>query len=408
MPPIRATTSSTSAWPGAITGTVLEDLDHDGTGDTPIAGVTVVLKDASGAPIASTTTDANGNYSFANVPAGNYTVEQTNAPGYTDVSDIDGGNPNSIAVSLQPGQSSTGNDFVDERPATLGDRVWLDTNANGVQDAGETGLAGVTVQLKNADGSVAQTATTDANGNYSFTVNAGTYSVAVVAPAGYVVTGQDLGGDEALDSDIDAAGQSAQVTLSSGQNNPNVDAGLYKLAELGDRVWFDSNGNGQQDTGEAGAQGVKVTLLDASGNPVGASLTTDVDGNSSSRASSRAPTASSSTRPRCRPATASPPPTAAVTRPTPTPTAWTARPSRPCSTPAKATAPGTPASRRTWVSTSRSSCVVVTWLKILAVAKVSRRVSGRPMRPAVPPSRPAGAKPAMGPATATSRSLASM
>jgi serine-aspartate repeat-containing protein C/D/E len=53
--------------PGAITGTVLEDLDHDGTGDTPIAGVTVVLKDASGAPIATTTTDANGNYSFANV-----------------------------------------------------------------------------------------------------------------------------------------------------------------------------------------------------------------------------------------------------------------------------------------------------------------------------------------------------
>jgi hypothetical protein len=37
-----------------------------------------VLKDASGAPIATTTTDANGNYSFANVPAGNYTVEQTN------------------------------------------------------------------------------------------------------------------------------------------------------------------------------------------------------------------------------------------------------------------------------------------------------------------------------------------
>ncbi|MBL0283943.1 MAG: carboxypeptidase regulatory-like domain-containing protein [Zoogloea sp.] len=44
-------------------------------------------------------------------------------------------------------------------------------------------------------------------------------------------------------------------------------------------MWLDSNGNGQQDTGEAGVQGVKVTLLDASGNPVGASLTTDVDGN---------------------------------------------------------------------------------------------------------------------------------
>jgi serine-aspartate repeat-containing protein C/D/E len=168
--------------PGNISGTVREDLDNNNTGDTPIAGVTVVLKDAAGTPIATTTTDANGNYSFTGVPAGTYTVEETNKPGYTDVSDIDGGNPNSIAVSLQPGQSSTGNDFVDERPATLGDRVWLDTNANGVQDAGEAGIAGVTVQLKNADGSVAQTATTDANGNYSFTVSAGTYSVAVANP----------------------------------------------------------------------------------------------------------------------------------------------------------------------------------------------------------------------------------
>jgi hypothetical protein len=91
-----------------------------------------VLKDASGAPIATTTTDANGNYSFANVPAGNYTVEQTNKPGYTDVSDIDGGNPNSIAVSLQPGQSSTGNDFVDERlPGAITGTVLEDLDHNG-------------------------------------------------------------------------------------------------------------------------------------------------------------------------------------------------------------------------------------------------------------------------------------
>jgi hypothetical protein len=78
--------------------------------------------------------------------------------------------------------------------ATLGDRVWLDTNANGVQDAGELGLAGVTVQLKDGTGTVVQTMTTDANGNYGFTVAPGTYSVAVVAPAGYIVSGQNQGG----------------------------------------------------------------------------------------------------------------------------------------------------------------------------------------------------------------------
>jgi protocatechuate 3,4-dioxygenase beta subunit len=181
--------------PGVISGTVREDLDNNGTGDTPIAGVTVVLKDAQGNPVATTTTDANGNYVFNNVPAGSYTVEETNKPGYTDVGDTDGGNPNQISVTLTPGQSSTGNDFVDERPATLGDRVWEDTNANGVQDAGEAGIAGVTVQLKDENGAPVATTTTDANGNYSFTVTPGTYSVAIVAPAGYLVTTPNQGND---------------------------------------------------------------------------------------------------------------------------------------------------------------------------------------------------------------------
>ena len=57
---------------GNISGTVREDLDNNNTGDTPIAGVTVVLKDASGAPIATTTTDANGNYFFRTIKAGPY------------------------------------------------------------------------------------------------------------------------------------------------------------------------------------------------------------------------------------------------------------------------------------------------------------------------------------------------
>ncbi|MDD3328251.1 MAG: SdrD B-like domain-containing protein, partial [Zoogloea sp.] len=264
--------------PGVISGTVREDLDNDDLGDTPIAGATVVLKDANGNPVATTTTDANGNYVFNNVPAGSYTVEETNKPGYTDVSDVDGGNPNVINVTLTQGQSSTGNDFVDERPATLGDRVWEDTNANGVQDAGEAGIAGVTVELKDENGTPVATTTTDANGNYSFTVTPGTYSVAIVAPAGYLVTTPNQGND-ATDSDINAAGQTGPIVLSSGENDPTVDAGLYRAAELGDRVWLDTNGNGQQDAGEAGVAGVKVTLLDASGNAVGSPLTTDANGN---------------------------------------------------------------------------------------------------------------------------------
>ena len=67
-------------------------------------------------------------------------------------------------------------------PATLGDRVWHDSNMNGVQDAGEAGIGGVTVQLKNAAGSVIGSTVTDATGYYNFSVDPGTYSIAVVAP----------------------------------------------------------------------------------------------------------------------------------------------------------------------------------------------------------------------------------
>jgi|GEM_PF-4947183 len=64
--------------------------------------------------------------------------------------------------------------------------VFADTNRSGVQDPSEVGVAGVTVTLDlGADGTVDQTTTTDANGNYSFLVAANTtVRVRIVVPAG--------------------------------------------------------------------------------------------------------------------------------------------------------------------------------------------------------------------------------
>jgi hypothetical protein len=169
------------------------------------------------------------------VPAGSYTVEETNKPGYTDVGDTDGGNPNQISVTLTPGQSSTGNDFVDERPATLGDRVWEDTNANGVQDAGEAGIAGVTVQLKDENGAPVATTTTDASRQLQLHRHPG-HLLGRHRGAGRLPRHHPNQGNDALDSDINAAGQTGPIVLSSGENDSSVDAGLYRAAELGDRV----------------------------------------------------------------------------------------------------------------------------------------------------------------------------
>jgi hypothetical protein len=68
-------------------------------------------------------------------------------------------------------------------PYKIGDTVWGDSNGNGVQDAGEAGIAGVTVTLLDAAGNPVPngTATTDANGNYFFRVEPGTYTIQVDA-----------------------------------------------------------------------------------------------------------------------------------------------------------------------------------------------------------------------------------
>ncbi|KKO64936.1 Serine-aspartate repeat-containing protein D precursor [Janthinobacterium sp. KBS0711] len=262
-------------------------------GEAGAAGVKVTLLDASGNAVGSPLiTDANGNYLFTNLKPGAYSVQfdKTTLPsGYAFTGQDQGGDDQRDSDANADGRtaqvllaSGDSNHSVDAGivalPATLGDRVWHDSNMNGVQDAGESGIVGVTVQLKNAAGSVIGSTVTDATGYYNFSVDPGTYSIAVVAPAGYLTTVKDAGGNDALDSDINTLGNSGQVTVAAGQNYRDLDAGLYKTASIGDRVWFDANGNGTQDAGEAGVGGVKVNLYNEQGAVV-ASATTDASGN---------------------------------------------------------------------------------------------------------------------------------
>jgi LPXTG-site transpeptidase (sortase) family protein len=113
--------------------------------------------------------------------------------------------------------------------AALGDFVWLDANMDGIQDAGEIGVANVTVRLLDQNGNQLATTTTDANGFYSFTgLTPGTYRVDFVPPAGYTVSPANQGVNDALDSDADPiTGETANVTLAAGETNNTLDAGLF-------------------------------------------------------------------------------------------------------------------------------------------------------------------------------------
>ena len=117
---------------------------------------------------------------------------------------------------------------VNTDPAIVGDRVWNDVDGDGIQDDGELGIQGVTVNLLDADGNVVATTVTDANGNYRFEIgDPGTYMVEFAPKSGWTFTTKDAGDNDALDSDADpATGRTPSFTVSAGQTDLTLDAGL--------------------------------------------------------------------------------------------------------------------------------------------------------------------------------------
>lgn len=169
-----------------------------------------------------------------------------------------------------------------ELPGSLGDFVWEDMDADGIQDAGEPGVEGVTVELYEGCGGTVPIATTatDANGNYLFTdLTPGDYFVKFVLPGGWYFSPQDQGADDAKDSDADpATGVAACTNISEGENDLTWDAGVYRCATIGDFVWEDLNKDGIQDAGEPGLAGLSVHLYKCGQTTVFAMTTTDANG----------------------------------------------------------------------------------------------------------------------------------
>ncbi len=269
---------------------VWNDLNGDGiqdAGEPGVSNVTVTLYDASSNVVGTTTTDSNGLYLFTNLVPGTYFVGFTPPAGFVFTQQDQGGddtldsdvNPSTgftIPTTLVSGENDLTWDAGLVKPAALGDFVWNDLNADGIQDSGEPGYPGVVVNLL-SNGVVTATTTTDVNGAYAFTnLWPGTYAVEFIAPTGTVISPLDQGGDDTVDSDADPNqnGRTADVVLQSGDNNPTLDAGLYLPARLGDFVWLDRNGDGIQDPGEPGVSNVTVTLYDANSNAL-ATTTTD-------------------------------------------------------------------------------------------------------------------------------------
>ncbi|MCW3107978.1 MAG: conserved repeat domain protein [Segetibacter sp.] len=309
---------------------VWNDFDGDGKRDDNepgIPGATISLYTDNngdnmpdGAAIKTTTSDANGKYLFTNLSEGRYIASMPILPGYqqspnsttqatspnpdSDVDDdnnlvrLDGPNGDggvlftngiTLTTNQEPttdGDGANGNltfDLAECGNAFIGDFVWNDLNGNGIQDAGEPGINGVTVSITFPDGRTATTTTLNYNGNdgyYDFkNLGPGTYKVTFITPPGLTASPANVG-DDTKDSDP-VNGGPVTVTLIANQSDFTVDAGFYDKStipsgNIGDFVWKDLNKNGIQDAGEPGLQGVTVKLTMPNGTTV--STTTNANG----------------------------------------------------------------------------------------------------------------------------------
>jgi hypothetical protein len=114
-------------------------------------------------------------------------------------------------------------------PLAVGNRVWRDDDADGIQDGGEPGLSGVVVDLYDGAYNWVARRLTDPSGAYLFAglTYDGAYILKFFLPsADYVFSPQNQGGDDEVDSDADTVTGQSAVVLASGLDPGRWDCGM--------------------------------------------------------------------------------------------------------------------------------------------------------------------------------------
>jgi len=298
--------------PVSVSGVVFFDVDNEGTQSNPadvgIAGVSIVLTgtdDLGNAVNLSTTTLADGSFAFDGLRPGTYALAEPTQPtgtvnGITTAGTV-GGTPSGVATPVAvvpsaitaidltvPGAASVDNLFAEiPQNSSIVGRVWMDSDDDGVVDAGERGIAGVTVTLTGTDvagNAVTATVDTDASGRYAFpNLAPGTYTVTEPTQPRGTRNGQTVAGSLGGSATPATTLPSAIAGIALGVNQHSIENNFGEIpvnSAIAGRVWLDLDNDGAIDPGEEGIPGVVVRLsgTDATGGTVAVETVTGADG----------------------------------------------------------------------------------------------------------------------------------
>ena len=169
-----------------ISGTKYEDVNGNGLlddGEIGLPGWEIILEGPSGT--VSTNTDDLGNYSFTDLPPGDYVVTETMQPGWGQSQP---GLQEEFMYSITPesGNEYINTNFGNYKFITIKGRKYKDLNFNGERNRREPYLRGWEIVLYNLQTGEVLTTTTNRRGRYSFTELApGNYIVREILQSGW-------------------------------------------------------------------------------------------------------------------------------------------------------------------------------------------------------------------------------
>ncbi|MCS6975785.1 MAG: matrixin family metalloprotease [Gemmatales bacterium] len=274
---------------------VWNDLNGDGIrqGTEPgLSNVTVQLRTPGpdGIPgtaddvlIASTVTNASGNYGFTNLTPGVYIVDVLNStlpPNFANTNP-----PRPKIITLGVGEARMDVDFgfrQDLQNARIGDLVWNDLNGDGIRQPGEPGIGGVKVDLVGSGPDLVLGTADDVTFPPQFTNAVGAYNFINLPAWTYRVT-VDITSPPLAGFGLTTGNNPLTVTLSPGQSFLAADFGfVLRNSSIGDLLWYDIDGDGIRQNDELGIPSATV-FIDLNNNnslDIGEpAATTDSNGN---------------------------------------------------------------------------------------------------------------------------------